>query len=127
MFKSIPLYIRLMRDKVEITNLNTGETASEVAAESFSTQINIVGKFYKSDKTITAALSELKIGGGLFPPTLKILIQQMEGLEGGLSDVEKRALQDLAELVGGKTVNIVEHSRRLADYEAIDELSKKSR
>lgn len=122
-----PIYINIMRDKVEITNLATGETASQSAIESFSTSRTIVGKFDKAAETIKAAIGQLGTGGGIFPPSYKVLIHQTEGAEGGLSDVEKRALRDLGELFGDRMVYISERDRRLTKDEAVEEIAKKPR
>lgn len=127
MFKTIPVYIKLMRDKVEVTNLTSGETATQSASEGFSSSRNVVDKFDEAADTIKLAFRELGIGGGLFPSPLKILIQQLEGVDGGLSDIEKRALRDLAEQVGGRKVYITDHHHRLGNEEAMAELARKPR
>jgi hypothetical protein len=114
-----------MRDKVEVTNLNTGETATESARESFSSTRNIVGKFNMAENTIKSAFQKLNIKRGLFPPSMKVLIQQMEGIEGGFSDIEKRALRDLAEQVGANTVYLAEHTNRLSQDDALTILKGK--
>ena len=125
MFKTLRIYIKVMRDKVEVTNLNTGETATESARESFSSTRNIVGKFNMAENTIKSAFQKLNIKRGLFPPSMKVLIQQMEGIEGGFSDIEKRALRDLAEQVGANTVYLAEHTNRLSQDDALTILKGK--
>ena len=52
-------------------------------------------------------------------------MQQLEGSEGGLSDIEKRALRDLGEMTGASSVQLVEHSHNLTIDDAIKELNKK--
>lgn len=67
---------------------------------------------------------DLGIKQTLLSRPLNILMQQLEGTEGGLSDLEKRALRDLGELVGGKKIFIVEHSNSLTTPEALATLGK---
>lgn len=55
---------------------------------------------------------------------MNILIQQLEGFEGGLSDIEKRALRDLAEMVGANKVFILEQSESVSTEVALDMLKK---
>lgn len=118
MFKTIRVYIKLRRDVVEITNLETGRTVSHRAAIPFSTTRNLVGDFNSADLTIREALRELGVKLR-FWIRLKVLIQQLEGAEGGLSEIEKRALRDLGELAGGLRVYLVEDTRPLSISEAL--------
>ena len=114
MFRPVRVYIKLMKDKVEITNLETSETVSVQAVRSFSSIRNIISNFSNAKNTIQAALNELGIKHSLLGPNLKVLIQQLEGTEGGLSDIERRALRDIGEMVGGRKVFIIEHSTLLS-------------
>lgn len=122
MFRPVRVYIKLMKDKVEITNLETSETVSVQAVRSFSSIRNIISNFSNAKNTIQAALNELGIKHSLLGPNLKVLIQQLEGTEGGLSDIERRALRDIGEMAGGRKVFIVEHSTLLSKNEALAEL-----
>ena len=88
MFRPVRVYIKLMKDKVEITNLETSVTVSQQALRSFSSIRNIISNFSNAKNTIQAALNELGIKHSLLGPNLKVLIQQLEGTEGGLSDIE---------------------------------------
>ena len=69
-------------------------------------------------------LDDLGIGQTFFSRPLTVLIQQLEGTEGGLSDIEKRALRDLAEMAGGRKVVICEDSRPLTIADALSRLDK---
>ena len=125
MLKSTRIYIKLTKDKVEATNLETGETISMRAINSFSSKRNIVGNFNNAYATVQAALKELGVKRNLFGSNLKVLIQQLEGTEGGLSDIEKRALHDIGEMVGGKKIVIVEHSKAMTENNALLALASK--
>ena len=120
-FKQIPIYIKISTNKIEITNLNTGESVSGTAVVPFSTTRLVVSNFFNAESLILALLKDLKLKRA----RLKILIQQIENVEGGLSDIEKRALRDLGEQSGAVFVKLVEHTRHLKNDEAFLELKKK--
>jgi hypothetical protein len=118
MFKSSKVYIQIFRDKVKLINLKTGEQLNRAAEHPFSTERQVVSNFNHADNTIRAALKEMGIGGSF--SRLKVVIQQMEGLEGGLSQVEQRGLRDLAEIAGANKVYLVEHGKELSLKEAFE-------
>ncbi|MET0393812.1 MAG: hypothetical protein ABW019_11760 [Chitinophagaceae bacterium] len=118
MFKSTRLYIKLRHDTVEITNLETGQTVTQQATLPFSSAGQVVGNFQHVEKAIAAVLRELGTTRS-FWRSLKVLVQQQEGSEGGLSDIEKRALRDLGELTGARKVYLVEDERPLSVAEAL--------
>lgn len=122
MFKPLPVYIRVRRNLIEITNLETGTSSSRSALNPFSSSRNVVSNFNNAQEAIAATLGDLGIKQALFSRPLIILIHQMEGIEGGLSDIEKRALRDLAETVGGRKVFIYEDTRELKLSEALSHL-----
>jgi hypothetical protein len=117
-FKRSPVYIKLSKNRVEITNLETEETISRNAIEPFSTERFIIADFNKADNLIRSVMNELLPKKGIFPRQTKILIQQVESVEGGLSEIEKRALRDLGETAGGTLVILLEHFRPLSNTEA---------
>ena len=124
LIKPIPIYIKLYTDKVEITRLDTDTTNTRLASEKFSNARLVVANFYHAEQLTRAVIKEL-ISSKFLQPTLKILIQQMDKNEGGLSDVEKRVLRDLGEFVGGSLVKIVEQQTALTTAEALLVLSEK--
>jgi hypothetical protein len=118
MFKSSKVYIQVSRDKVKVINLDTGTQVIRKADPPFSGERQVISNFNNADATIRAALKELGVGRSIFG--LKIVIQQTEGMEGGLSQVEKRGLQDLAEIAGANKAYLVEHDRELSLNEAFE-------
>ena len=122
MFKALPIYIKIRRNSIEVTNLETGNTSSRSAINNFSSVRNVVGNFNTAQETVNATLHDLGIKRTFFSRPLTILIQQLEGTEGGLSDIEKRALRDLAEMAGGRKVFICEDSGPLTISDALLQL-----
>lgn len=125
MFKSLPIHIIVRRNHIQITNLENGNSSSIKALNNFSSVRNIVSNFNNANETIKVALNELNLKNTLFSRPLNILIQQTEGIEGGLSDIEKRALRDLAEIAGGKKVFISENPQPLSISEAIKQIQNR--
>src|SRR5687767_10799778 len=117
-FKRVPVYIKLFENGVEIINLESGEAISRNSIEPFSTRRFIIADFNKASALIRSVMSELLPRKGIFPRQAKILIQQVERVEGGLSEIEKRALRDLGEMAGGTPVILVDHFRPLDNIEA---------
>lgn len=124
MFKSKSIYIKIKRNHVEVTDLNTGETVKKQAAKPFSSIRNIVSSFNPANETIQSALNELGLTGRFFFSKMNIIIQQLEGIEGGLSDIEKRALRDLAEMAGANKVLILEQSEPVSIEIALEKLKQ---
>lgn len=117
-FKRTPIYIKLFKNRIEIVNLEKGEKISRESSELFSTQRFIVADFHKADALIRNILNDLLPKKSIFPRQTKILIQQVESVEGELSQIEKRALRDLGEMAGGTPVILIDHFRPLSDTEA---------
>lgn len=124
MFKVKSIYIKIKRNHVEVTDLDTGETVSQQAVQPFSSVRNVVSSFNPANETIQSALEKLGLKGRSFLAKMNILIQQLEGLEGGLSDIEKRALRDLAEMAGANKVYILEQSELVSTQIALEMLKK---
>lgn len=117
MFKSSKVYIQIKRNQVTAVNLETGEEVTRIAMKPFSTERVVLASFNPANDTVLAAMSDLRIKKTFM--ALKVAIQQLEGAEGGLSDIEKRALRDLAEMAGANKVYIVESERKLSTDQAL--------
>ena len=124
LFKTDYLYVKVSTNAIEITNLTTDETISRKAVEDFSTTRVVVANFNNITNLVISMLRELGISTSFFS-TKKILIQQMEKQDGGLSDIEKRALRDVGEQAGAKFVTIIDHPNRLSTEKALLELKKR--
>ena len=125
MFKTRLIYIKVTRDHIEATDLVRGQTFSKRAIKPFSSTRNVVSNFDNANETIASVLLNLGLRGSFFQPQLKILMHQLEGLEGGLSDIEKRALRDLAETAGANKVQILEQSQPVSIEIALATLNRK--
>lgn len=119
LFKRIPVYARLSMNRMELTRLDTLETASAAATDPFSNPRLVVAWFDPAYNLMRSLIKQLGLGRKVFPLGLKMVIQQTEALAGGLTDVEARALRDLGEQAGAAEVIVVEHNRALSADEAL--------
>ncbi|RYY52407.1 MAG: hypothetical protein EOO09_21515 [Chitinophagaceae bacterium] len=115
MFKKKYVYLRIFRDKVTVTNLDTGESISSSPDIKFSSPRSVlgnVGMLLSICPAMVKSLFPLPAWYGWHG--LRMLIQQMEDLEGGASQIEERALRDIAEHSGGKHVILRFSSQELS-------------
>ena len=125
MFRTQKVYIQIGRNKSTAINLDTGEEVSRLAIRPFSTQRIVIASFDPANETVLAAIRDLGLKTRFV--ALKVVIQQMEGAEGGLSDIEKRAIRDLAEMAGANKVYIFEGEQKLSNAEALSIINDRSR
>jgi actin-like ATPase involved in cell morphogenesis len=125
MFKTQKVYIQIRRNQITAINLNTGEETSRLAIRPFSTQRIVLASFDPANETVLAAIRDLGLKTTF--SSLKVAIQQMEGAEGGLSDIEKRAFRDIAEMAGARKVYIIEGEQRLSIAEALSIIDDRGR
>ncbi|MBO9573886.1 MAG: hypothetical protein J7497_16990 [Chitinophagaceae bacterium] len=124
MLKTRLIYLKIKRNQVEVTDLNTDRTVFRQAIEPFSSVRMVVSSFDKANAVILSAFEDLGIKSGFFRPLTKILVQQLEGIEGGLADIEKRALRDLAEMAGANKVFILEETEPVTNELALTYLNQ---
>lgn len=119
LFKTIRLYVRLRRDFVEIINLETGQTVTHRAIPAFSSTRHVIGNFRNAQQAMETALTGLGLPRSFGRPRMKMLIHQLENAEGGLDDIERRALRDIGEMAGAVWVFLAEDPRPLSTTEAL--------
>ena len=122
MFKPHKIYIQIRRNQVTAINLVTGEEVMRQALTPFSTPRVVLASFGPAEETIKAALRDLPLKRRFL--AMNVIIQQMEGADGGLSDIEKRALRDIAEMAGANKVYIFEGIDKLSIPEALALIEK---
>lgn len=123
-FKTIPIYVKLFVNRIEITRLDTNETASQKATTDFSNQRLVIADYEEAKKLLQTILFRL-IHKKLIMPQLDIVIHQLAYIEGGISAVEKRILIDVAQRIGGKKVVVAQEPSPLSWTEARTKLKSK--
>ena len=118
-FKRLPVYIKISHNKIEITNLTSGETVSRASQKQFSSDRMLVAEFNVAENLVREILAEM----GIAKKNLKILIQQIDQFEDELFETEKRILRDLAEQAGGTEIYLVNRKKSMTKEEVIDFLA----
>lgn len=116
LFKPTPYYIRIYKNKIEVKNLKTGQSITRVSAKEFSSNRLLLADFEVAEQFFRTVISEFS-GSKLFTRSLKVAMQPMELIEGGLSPTEKRAFRDSAEHIGAIKMIIINHTNYLSDKE----------
>ena len=116
------IYVRIYRNRMRVKNLKSGEEADGLPEAPFSTARMLVGDFASADKTLKAAMAQ--VGGKSFLASPSVLMHPLELVEGGLSQIEERILQELAAGAGARKVRIW-LGQELADAELSAKLDAK--
>lgn len=119
-FKKEVVYIRLFENKVELRYLD--QTITRTADKNFSNERLLLAATTIAEAFIKKILAEIQ-GTRLIPSTLVVLLQPMEKIEGGIAEVERMILRDLAMQIGGKYCFIHETQELLTD-EQVRELTR---
>jgi rod shape-determining protein MreB and related proteins len=94
------LYVRISVDRFEVRNVRSGRTSAEVADPPFSTQRLLVGQFLLAQELLRGTVKAVV---GWWPlRTRRMVMHPVERLEGGLSQVEERVLEELAAAAGSR-------------------------
>jgi len=104
MFKN-NIYIKMYKNKITARNVDSGVEVTELANPSFTTQRLLVGDFTAAEFAIKSLLKKVT-PAGWFTISPKILIHAMEMTEGGLSQIEERALCEVAKVAGARMVKV---------------------
>ncbi|MBK8228255.1 MAG: rod shape-determining protein [Flavobacteriales bacterium] len=123
LFKTIPLFVRFRINRIEVTRLDDGASVAADAAPPFSNERIVLADFFVAEGLLKYLITQL-IGKRTFSPRIKMVVQQMDRAEGGLSSVERRALIDSCEHAGAFHVHVVDHQRELTMAEALNLLER---
>jgi len=77
----------------------------EISSTPFTTARLLVGEFGVAEKALKDGIRQI-MGGGWFKPSPRILMHQVEMAEGGLCEVERKILQELALGAGAMKVEL---------------------
>lgn len=115
-FKKETVYIRLYVNKIELRHLDEDQNISRSCSNHFSNERLLIANVSNAIKFIKELLTEIH-NERLIKSALVVLIQPMEKIEGGLSEVEKMIFNDLVEQIGGRYSFIHETQEKLSDKE----------
>jgi rod shape-determining protein MreB and related proteins len=118
------LYVRISVDRIDVRNVRAGRESGEVADPAFSTQRLLIGQFMLAQELLRGTVRAV-LGPWPFR-TRRFVMHPLERLEGGLSQVEERVLEELAAGVGSRRT-VVWVGEALSDDDVRAMLSTSSR
>ena len=117
------LYIKVFPNRFELKQIETGKTAIAPSPRAFTTNRLLVGEFSHAEEALNKAIKQL-YEKQWFSPKPRVVIQPMEKVENGLSEVEERVLLELAARAGARSVSVwVGHN--LSDSEVLSKAETK--
>lgn len=125
MFKGVfdnTVYVRVYKNRFRLRHIESQKDIILNAEQPFTTERLIIGQFKNAEKTLIQGIKEV-YNKKWITPSPKILIQQMEMNEGGLSDVEDRILKEISTVAGARAV-LVWSGKELTDNEVLAEIQK---
>ena len=115
-------YVQLSENRVRVRDLDSGRECERRAEPPFSHPRLLVGDFAAAEACLKAAFAELgELGGKGFALKRLILMHPLEKVEGGLSPIERRVLEELARGAGGGKVRVWDGAP-LGDAAALEKL-----
>lgn len=97
------VYVKVGANTFHLSHLRSNEELTVFATEPFTTTRLLVGNFTNAEKLLAKSLKQL-YKNKWFSPSPFIVIQPLEMVEGGLSEVEERAIHELAASAGASRV-----------------------
>lgn len=115
-FKKEIVYIRVFENKIELRHLDSGRTVVRNSKDPFSNDRLLIANIINAINFISEILKEVR-KETFFPALLVVLIQPMEKVEGGISEVEEMIFRDLILQIGGRVAFIHPKLNHLTDEE----------
>ena len=115
-FSPLVYYVKIQTNEMVVKNISTCETIKKKSPKPFSSKRLILADFEPASELLKSIIAELR-PSFFYPIYYNIAIHVMGPIEGGLSEIEKRALRDLAEYAGAKNVLISEYKYSLKDQQ----------
>ncbi len=113
-FFNSTIHVRIYRNRFLLRHIQQKTDLDVSASEPFTTDRLLVGQFSSAEKLLKASIKELMRGKFLAASPL-LLMQPMEMTEGGLSEVEERAILELGFGAGARKVKVHVGSELLDD------------
>lgn len=115
------IYVKVYKNKLVIRLLDENQSEKTFAAQNgFTTERLLVGNFIIGEDFLKKSIKEI-LPKKFFTQIPSVLIQPMEMIEGGLSDIESRVFRELA--LGAGAVKVALHvGQELTKSQAIERL-----
>jgi rod shape-determining protein MreB and related proteins len=112
------LYVQVRPDRFIVRRVGGGQAVDRMAPQPFSHPRALLGSFSNAEPFLKSLVAEAKGG---FVLKLEILIHPLEKVEGGLTEIEERAFEELGRGAGASKVKVWSGSP-LSDAEVIEKL-----
>jgi len=122
-FLANAVYVRVKKNQFRVRSLESAAEATFDAQPPFTTARLLIGQFQAAEKVLKRAVTEMS-KSRIFAVSPQVLIQPLEMLEGGLSEVEERVLKEVAIGAGASKV-VVWVGHELSDAEVREKLDGK--
>lgn len=111
------LYVKVRKDVLEAKNLSFDEGWQTMhPPQPFTTERLLVGKFSVAEPALTHLITTVA-PRSFIKQSIRVVLQPMECIEGGLSEVEERLLKELALSAGAFKV-VIHTGPELSDQQA---------
>jgi rod shape-determining protein MreB len=117
------LYVRITADRIDLKNVISGASTTLVPQTPFSHPRALLGNFTVAEALLKKGFKEV-VGKSWFALAPQMLVHPMEMIEGGLTQIEERALTELALGAGARSV-VIWTGNVLSDQEVLDKLGQK--
>lgn len=117
------VYVRISKNRFHLKNVDSGAHAEIAPSPGFTTSRMLVGSFTIASAALKEGMAKV-VGKGLFVRAPGVVIHPVEMIESGLSEIEERAIRELA-IQGGVGKAVVWVGRELSDAEVKSKLSEK--
>jgi len=111
------VYVRVSKNQFRVRHVVDKKEVIVSAFEPFTTKRLLVGEFAAAEKYLKEGVKKVH-EGRWFAASPVIVIQPLEMIEGGLSQVEERVLKELAVCAGARKV-VVWVGQELSDQEVV--------
>ena len=108
-FFASTLYVQVFVDRFELKHIETGERKTIRATASFSHKRTLLGDFIVAEKLLRGGIQSMNFVSGLnrfLAASPMAVIHPRENIDGGLSQVEERAFQELMMGAGARKVRV---------------------
>ena len=116
------VYVKITKNQFWARHIENQKEAVVTAADAFTTKRLLVGEFSTAEKYLKGIMKTLH-EEKLFSASPQVILHPMEMVEGGLSEIEERAMIELAMGAGARKV-LIWLGHELSDQEALEYVKK---
>lgn len=115
------VYLKLMKNRLELTHIESGKTLSGTAAIPFSNDRLLIADHLSAERFAKELLAELLVHRKkLFQGAVRIVLQPIDAEITEITAVERMIYQDFAFHAGARYIWVCEHQRPMSAEEVLD-------